>query len=195
MNDVFLKLIDQLNSSVVVLMLILILAFVLTYKIAAWLTAWTQRFDHHASRIEKIENMNHILISTQTKVDLIYQFVNPNATTRAASPIGLTPVGERVVSDIGALEIFKNHALNLTSTVKAKNPKNAYDIQQISFDVAKRQLIELLKESELKTIKEAAYKRGLLVEDILSVFGVLLRNKILEDMKIPIAEVDKGQST
>ena len=195
MTDVFFKLIDQLNSSVVVLLLILVLAFALTYKMGAWIGIWTQRSKHHESRIEKMEHMTHLLISTQTKVDLIYQFVNPNATTRAASPISLTPVGERVVSDIGALEIFKNHALNLTSMVEAKNPKNAYDIQQISFDVAKRQLIELLKESELKTIKEAAYKRGLLVEDIVSVFGVLLRNKILEDMKIPIAEVDKGPST
>jgi len=40
-------------------------------------------------------------------------------------------------------------------------------------------------------IKQEAYSKGILVSDILSVFGVLLRNYILDSKKISISEVDK----
>lgn len=187
MQDIFLKLIEQLNSSVFVLIAILVLAFLATFKLGGW----KQIFLHHDGRIQKVERIADTVIGIQTKVDLIYSLVNPNAPTRAASPIGLTPVGEDIVRKINAEDIFKAHAVKLISMVDGKNPKNAYDIQQASFEVAKKEFINLLNEAQLKCVKEEAYKRGLLVEDVLGIFGVMLRNKILEDRKIPIADVDK----
>jgi hypothetical protein len=57
--------------------------------------------------------------------------------------------------------------------------------------VARESMENLLNEEELTAVKDEAFARGLLVEDIMSIFGILLRNKVLEEKKIPIAEVDK----
>lgn len=187
MEAILSKLLSELNTSVFVLLVLLIATGWMLYKIGGW----KQTFSHHAGRIEKAERIADTVISIQTKVDLIYSLVNPNSPTRAASPISLTPVGHEIVTAISAEDIFKAHAVKLAAIVEGRNPKNAYDIQQISFDVAKKEFFNLLNENELRMVKEQAFKRGILAEDVMTVFGVLLRNKILADKNIPIAEVDK----
>jgi len=187
MQELLMKIVDQLNSSVVVLLAILALAFYAAYKVGAW----KQLFMNHAGRIDKVERIADNLIAVQTKVDLIYQYVNPNSPVRSSSPASLTKVGLEIVKNIGAADIFKTHMVKLISFVEEKKPKNAYDIQQISFAVSKKEFLNLLNEKELQCVKEEAYKKGILVEDVMGVFGILLRNKILEDKKIPIADVDK----
>lgn len=187
MDAVLTKLIEQLNSSVFILLVLLGAALVVVFKIGGW----KQIFLHHSDRIKNVESIRDTVIEIQTKVDLIYRNTNRQSTIQAMSPISITKVGEEIRSSIKADEVFKNHAVRLMAMVEAKNPQNAYDIQQESFGVAKKELINLLDEKELKCVKEEAYKRGIIVEDILVIFGVLLRNKILEDKKIPIADVDK----
>jgi len=187
MHDIFIKLIEQLNSCVFVLLAILILAFYIIYKIGSW----KQTFSFHGKRIDKMENAFDKIISLETKVDLIYQYSNPNATVRASSPANLTKVGLEIAEKIKADDIFKKYATKLVNLVENKKPKNAYDIQQVAFDVCKKEFLNFLNENELKIIKDEAFSKGLLMEDITLVFGILLRNKILEDKNIPIAEVDK----
>jgi hypothetical protein len=189
MQDILIKLIGQLNGSVFVLLAILVLAFYAVYKIGAW----KQLFLAHSDRIKKVERISDTVISIQTKVDLIYQYSNPNATVRSSSPASLTKVGAEIAEKINAENIFKQHAIKLISLVEGKSPQNAYDIQQVSFDICKKEFLNLLSENELKTVKEEAFNKGILIEDVLAVFGVLLRNKILKDKKIPIADVDKHE--
>lgn len=187
MEGIAIKLLEQLNSSVFVLIALLLVVFIMVYKAGAL----KEIFNHHNSRLDNVEKISDVVKELKTKVDLIYQYTNPNSPTRAQSPISLTVVGKEIIEKINADDIFKTHAVKLISLVEARHPKNAYDIQQISFEVAKKELINLLTEDQLKAVKEQAYNRGILVEDVLSVFGVLLRNKILENKNIPIAEVDK----
>ncbi|MFI5391517.1 MAG: hypothetical protein ACHQYQ_09155 [Bacteriovoracales bacterium] len=188
MEQIILKLVEQLNSSVFVLISILFFAGYLAYKMGAW----KQIFFHHTDRLEKIESMKDSVIEIKTKVDLIYQYSNPNSPVRSQSPVSLTDIGKEIQKKINALEIFQNYAVKLIGMVEGKNPQTAYDIQQTSFEVAKRELIKLLNEDELKMVKNEAFNRGILVEDIMGIFGVLLRNKILEDKKLSIADVDKN---
>jgi hypothetical protein len=42
---------------------------------------------------------------------------------------------------------------------------------------------EFLSDEELLKVKNEAFDRGLLIDDIISVFGVLLRNKLLTNKK------------
>jgi hypothetical protein len=187
MQEVLMQIISQLNSSVFVLLAILLIAFLATFKIGGW----KQTFIHHSDRLDKAEKICDNVIAIQTKVDLIYSLVNPNSPTRSASPISLTPIGIDIVRNIKADDIFVKHANKLINMVENKKPKNAYDIQQVSFEVAKKEFVNLLDEAELQCVKQEAFTRGILVEDVLGVFGVLLRNKILADKNIPIADVDK----
>lgn len=88
MEALLLALIGKLNSSVFVLFLILIITCIVLYKLGYW----THKFAAHDKRVENIENLARDVVSLTTKVDLIYQFVNPHSPVKAASPISLTTV-------------------------------------------------------------------------------------------------------
>ncbi|MDP8211666.1 MAG: hypothetical protein P9X22_00040 [Candidatus Zapsychrus exili] len=186
MPAVFLELINQLNSSVFILLTILICSFFIIYKVGKW----SEIFKHHDSKITKIEGLSEKVIELKTKVDLIYDNTNPRRTVAAMSPISLTDMGKEIVTKIEANQILEKYILKLTKEVDSENPKNAYDIQSASMKVAKEKMITFLNEKELNTVKQEAYTRGIIVQDVMSVFGLLLRNHILNQKGMPISDVD-----
>ncbi|MDD5476736.1 MAG: hypothetical protein PHG87_00780 [Candidatus Omnitrophica bacterium] len=183
---VLLQLMKQLNSSVFVLLAMLGCLFWVVYKVGKW----SEKFKHHADKILRIENLAEKFIELKTKVDLIYDNTNPRKTVAAMSPISLTETGKDIVSKISANKILEKYLPQLVKEVELENPKNAYDIQMSSMKLAKEKMIAFLNEEELNTIKQEAYSRGIIVQDVMSVFGVLLRNHILNLKSIPISDVD-----
>lgn len=186
MKEIVLALIGQLNSSVFVLLLILLLAGVLLYKMGTW----TQKFKTHDGKVEKLENLAEKVVSLTTKIDLIYQYTNPNAPLRAQSPVALTPVGHEISTNLRAGDLFNKYSARLISEVEKTAPNNAYDIQQASLQIAKSKMINMLDESELVKVKQEAFNRGILTEDVMGIFGIFLRNEILRQKGISLAEVD-----
>lgn len=186
MQAILAKLIDQLNSSVFILFAILCCAFWAIYKIGKF----AEKFKHHGDKLVKIESLSEKVIELKTKVDLIYENTNPRRTVAAMSPISLTDIGKEIVAKIGANKILEKYISKLTKEVESENPKNAYDIQMASMKVAKEKMITFLNEEELNIIKQEAYSRGIIVQDVMSVFGVLLRNYILNQKGMPISDVD-----
>ena len=59
--------------------------------------------------------------------------------------------------------------------------------------LAKGEMVKLLNDEELSLVKQEAYDRGLIVEDIMSVLGVLLRDHVLSKKGYPISDVDKHE--
>ncbi len=78
MHEVFIKLLEQLNSSVFVLLVIIVLAFYAVYKIGGW----KQLFLTHNTRIEKVEKMAERISSIQRRVDQLSHYSNPNAPAK-----------------------------------------------------------------------------------------------------------------
>ncbi|MGE3278509.1 MAG: hypothetical protein AB7J40_01755 [Candidatus Altimarinota bacterium] len=187
MQQLLLALVGELNSSVFVLFVILGIVVYGTYRLGCWHT----KFDVHDKRVEKIEGLAEKVVSLTTKVDLIYQNTNPNAPLRSNSPLSLTKIGEQILLAVDAENIFSKYSDRMISEVEKMSPNNAYDIQQASLDVARTKMIDLLDSKELSLIKQEAFNRGILVEDVMSVFGYLLRNHILDIKGIPLTDVDK----
>jgi hypothetical protein len=183
---VLLELIKQLNSSVFVLLAMLGCLFWVIYKVGKW----NEKFRHHSDKITRIENLSEKVIELKTKVDLIYENTNPRRTVAAMSPISLTEIGKEIANKIEANKILEKYLSKLIKEVDLENPQNAYDIQMASMKIAKEKMISLLNEEELNIIKQDAYSRGIIVQDIMSIFGVLLRNYILNQRAVPISDVD-----
>ena len=184
------QLFSQLNSSVFVLLIILILAFIAVFRIGKW----TQTFAHHDEKIKKTEDIaidvSKAIIEIRTKVDLIYMNTNPRKLIESKSPLTLTDLGRKVASEINAHQILEKYKRELIQEVEANQPKNAYDIQIFSLNITKEKMPQLLKEDDLVQIKDEAYKNGVLIEDIMSIFGILLRNDILHSKNIPVSDID-----
>ena len=191
MTSIILKLIEKLNSSVFVLILILAVAMFIIYRIGKW----TEKFKNQDDRISKAQDTSDKIIALSTKVDLIYQYVNPHPTVIARSPITLTDIGKEIETKIEANKILNKYITKLTKGIELSSPQNAYDIQVASMEAAKTKMIELLSEEELVLVKQEAYNRGILPEDVMSVFGVLLRNYILNTKGMPISDVDKHEAS
>ncbi|EKV57275.1 hypothetical protein A966_05338 [Brachyspira hampsonii 30446] len=180
--------IQQLNSSVIILVIILIFIIFLTYKLGKW----SEKFSNQDNKLSKIDDISDRLIKVETKIDLIYQHTNKNSPIMSNSPISLTDVGQKISKDMNANEILKKYLDKLENDTSLKDCNSAYDIQKNSMDLAKNKLIEYLNEEELLKVKNQAYNYGILVEDIMSIFGILLRNYILDKRGMSIHDIDKG---
>jgi len=75
MEAIFLKLIDQLNSSVVVLLLLLALAFYASYKVTNFMTSCNIKHDHSDKRLETVEEIRDTVIATRERVQIIYEML------------------------------------------------------------------------------------------------------------------------
>lgn len=180
-------LIQQLNSSVIILIVILILFIFLTYKLGRW----TEKFNNQDNKLSKIDDISDRLIKVETKIELIYQHTNKNSPIMSNSPISLTKVGKEISKNIDADEILKKYLDKLENDDELLKCNSAYDIQNISMNIAKYKLIKYLNEEELLKIKNQAYAYGILDEDVMSIFGILLRNYILKKKNMSIYDVDK----
>jgi len=187
MFELFVKILEQLNSSVFVLIVILIITIWLVFKLGKLI----EQFSQHKTKIEKIDFLSDKLVELTVKVDLIYQNTNPNKTVAAASPVSITPNGKAIADKINANQILQKYIGQLSILVEATSPKTAYDVQTASMAIAKGKMITLLNADEINAIKAEAYARGLLIEDIMAIFGVLLRDNILQKKGWSVSEVDK----
>jgi hypothetical protein len=183
MPEILNHLIYQLNNSVFVLIAILLLSFWTIHII----TKLMVKFSHHEDKLSKFDGLSEKLMEISTKVDLIYRNTNPHAHVHSYNPITITESGEEISMKINANPIFSKYASQLIALVEEVSPKNAYDIQIASMNVTKDKFIPLLDENELNTIKDIAFSKGLIVEDIMGIFGVMLREKLLEQKRIPVA--------
>ncbi len=163
MDPIITKIIEQLNSSVFVLLLVLAAVGYMLMKIGEW----KEKFSHHHNRIDNLETLSDKVLVISTKVDLIYQHVNPNSMVRANSPMSLTPTGEETARTINAEDLLTRYYSRLKHEVDDRNPQNAYDIQTESMLVAKNKLKRMMTANEINTIKNAAYQKGVIAEDIL----------------------------
>lgn len=191
MIEVLKILAQQLNSAVFVLLLLLVLAFILTSKISGWivyLKTDRKRLDKFEKKTE--DSMN-TLVELKTKVNLIYQIVNPNIPIKATSPLSLTTVGEKMKEQMNADIIFNRIVGSEKANIlKSHQEKNAYDIQMACIEWAKHNVPSLLTTEELSSIKKIAFDNGILLEDVLEILGMMMRDNILQELSMSIVDVD-----
>lgn len=212
--DVISLLIQQLNSSVAVLLVILIALFIVIYKAGGLI----QKYKDHKERLGKVENdINKIplveaknailaeriekterlcdeIVAIKTKVDLIYQNTQRNPTVVSNSPIIISKKGAEIAESLDAEKIFSKYSKVLIGEIEKEQPATAYDIQQLAMQIAKEKMETYFNADEIVAVKNQAFENGLLVEDIMAIFGVLLRDAYLELKDIPLSEVDRTKT-
>ena len=190
METIINKLLDQLNSSVFVLLGILAISYWAVFRVSKLMALFSQ----HKTKIEKVDTLSDRIIELTVKVDLIYQNTNPNRTVAAASPISITTTGKEISTKLNAEQILAKYIGSLSDLVEATLPKTAYDIQTASMTIARGKMMDFLNADEINAVKAVAYSKGLIVEDVMAIFGVLLRDEILKKKGLPVADVDKKQT-
>lgn len=102
------------------------------------------------------------------------------------SPVSLTERGEQVLYDSTGKFFVEENYPELKKNVEDKNPQNPYDIQEVSHKVA----MGLKNDKRISSIKYYAFKEGLVLDDILDIMGIFLRDKILAERGIAVEVID-----
>ena len=197
MKLIFYSLIEQLNASVFVLLLMLIGFYYVVFKVAEWLGKSEERESNTTKTLNKLEAKIDILPELKGKIELIYNSTLPanKKMIESHSPIPLTKIGKEVAQKIKAEDIIDKGYINIKDTIKANHTdifnQNAYDIQEIIFTYFSDRIETHLKADKLNSIKTEAYNRGVIVEDLYKILAVIFRDKLLRELKKPVSDIDK----
>ena len=97
------------------------------------------------------------------------------------SPLRLLEFGKSVSEDIAASEWAEKLAGTLKETVEGKD---AYEIQTFCFEYLKNP--DQYSNEERKTIHNAAYKRGIMAEEVRRVLAIELRDRLLKNAGLEV---------
>ena len=177
-----------------VLLILLVVCFFVVWKVAKFLGRWESKGEDLALLKSKWETdipaIRGSIQLLKITMDDIAQKVNPNAVVSSSSPVNLTDIGKEIASDIKADNFIERNAQKLVALIEKQNPKNAYDVQQACFLIID-ELEGLLSSAELEIAKKKSVENGMLLRHTLSIFAILLRDKVLENKGWSIGDVDK----
>lgn len=182
------SLVEQLNSAVFVLLVILGAVMWMIYKAGHIISRWT---DRENSIKELRQDWNRDIPYLKVRLDILYQQNSAGSSLKSTSPINLTDVGKEISAALDAPGIVEKHAKTLRGLVDKANPQTAYDLQQECFAIVDKHLPALLTDEELKIAKGRALHYGTPLDNVLAVVGVLLRDKLLAERGWPLDDVDK----
>jgi hypothetical protein len=131
------------------------------------------------------------LVEMKGKLDLIYQSMRKEKPVESNSPLRITDLGWRIANTIGAQAMLEKYRPLMRAYISTKPLANAYDIQVECMTAAKRIMADNLSINEMNTVKNEAFQRNLLVEDILGIIGIMFGDEILAEKGTPVSEVDK----
>ena len=119
MTEIFLKLSDQLNSSVFVLMALLVATGYALLKIGGW----TERFSHLNQKIDGALSLEKTVIRLEQLTELIYNNTLKTPLIKSFSPIVLTHTALEASASIGFDLLLKREFSKLSGLVEEKSPK------------------------------------------------------------------------
>ena len=120
---------------------------------------------------------NEFMSYMRDKIDQIFDRLPTEATT-SLSPVQLTDLGKQVSKDADAKLWVAEHALDARKQTEGMSP---YDVQQFCFSYVS---MERFDEVQERKAKDAAFKNGLTISEVLRVVAIELRNELLSEAQI-----------
>ncbi len=212
MNVFWTTILNQLNSSVAVLLVLLVIVIFMVWKLSSAITLWQYKHTEHDKKLAKAGDTNDKVIALEanigkavdfgeriirieTKLDMVFQKLSPNPFAQSQSPIALTSDGLEIAKKINVDETIDRLYSNFLALVEKKAPKTAYDIQECSFSVVREFILNELNEQELNALKNEAFNKGMPLDSFIIIYSIKLRDRILAEKNIPIVDIDTHDPT
>jgi hypothetical protein len=187
--ELLLKIVNELNSSVFVLIAILVVALWGMFKLGMIIN----HYNHFSKKQDKfdhsLDTIKDSLSLIKAKVDIIYnKYTN---TIKAHSPVSLTTQGEEISNAIRLDDLIIKYWEKISAQIKKNNPNNPYDIQIMSMNIANNIFENIFNDQEKVSIKKYAFETGRNLLEIYPIIGVLVRDKYLKEIGASLKEIDK----
>ena len=102
----------------------------------------------------------------------------PSRTDAGTSPVRLTDVGEEVSRNAKVKDWVAEHLKEVSQQAMSMSP---YDVQQLCFDYAN---IDNLDNEQKQLAKNAAFKSGVTISEVMRVYAIELRDEILDTTQV-----------
>jgi hypothetical protein len=188
MEAIFLKLIDQLNSAVVVLVIVLFIAFWATFKMGSIISLFNSFKEKNKEFDTGIGFIKDNLATIKATTDLLYQA--HLSTVKSHSPISLTEIGTNISSALRIEDKVTNHWEVIREEIEKKSPASPYDIQNMALELSRHCFDFIFNDAEKIEIKNYAYSTGINILEIYPIIGVIVRDRYLKEKNIPVTAVD-----
>lgn len=158
-----------------------------------------EKLSNHDKRMVEIENSREKLVDKLDNISnklsrltgQVQHMLNQDIGEDLAeshSPIQLNAQGKKVLEDSGIEKVIDPRFNDIVQSVKEKNPKNSYQVQEAVFEV----VYDLQSDENLKnTIEEGAFKSGRSPLQVLYVGALNIRDRVIQELKFDINDVDK----
>ena len=191
MQTIWLKIVEDLNASVGVLLIILIGLGFLIYKFGIFKGKWDAKSEDLSLLKKQYDESFPFL---KERINLIFQHTYPKAAIKTSSPAELTEIGKKIVDSLDAPKIIEKNKQNLESFIEEEKVDNAYDLQKSCFSVIEKNGEKLLNSQQLDMAKDLSVEYGIPLSHTLSVFAVLLRDTIIKSKGWKLGDIDKNKS-
>ncbi len=183
MDIILSTLIQQLNSSVFVLIAILVVVGWLLYKSGGWVQI-IKDFTENKDKIDaKIGDIQSNISEIKATTGLLYQA--HLSTVKAHSPLSLTVKGKRIAKDLKLRQKIKTHWRDLKKKIRDLTPSNnPYDIQGVCMGMPIECFEKYLTDKEQNEVKTYAYGHGINLLEIYPILGILMRDKYFKEEEI-----------
>jgi len=126
--------------------------------------------------------------SVGARIDEVLKHLALNKVSESKSPRALNDYGKQILTQSGIGTIVDDQLDNIVEKVRAKNPENAYQVQEMVLDVVQK----LIEDDKIKNeVEQAAFKSGVTVDVVLLVGGIYIRDKVLDKLDMHPEEIDK----
>ena len=140
-----------------------------------------------------LHSINTSLNSFRNSLD-IFITSRPSSVAESKSPLSLNSNGEKLAKELDAEKIIDRNFQELRRSVDAEELNNAFDVQQVAMSVARNFFASQKDDDLIIKAKDIAYNKGLPSLDLYTIFGILLRDKILEERGLVPNDIDKNTS-
>lgn len=158
----------------------------------------SEKLKDHDKKLNDLDYIKEKVVFIEGQINmvapLVVKMAGGLAIEKTASPKQLTDLGNEIASEIKALELVTSNISALEELIGFNGIDNPYDLQAACFDIAQKELSEIIGKEALEKIKQTAFDRGMTLELIFRVISFVLRDHLIE--KHPewsLAEIDKSK--
>ena len=189
METIFIELTKQLNSSVFILITLLLLSFCVVYKAGKIVGS----FKIFETKNNKIDDAIHEIKDSLSKVKAITELLYQThlSTVKNHSPTSLTLKGEEISKTISAESKINSYWISIRNELKKSHLINPYDIQVTALNIAQYCFENFFSEQERNEIKTYAFQMGINLLEIYPIIGIIIRDIYLKEQNISLEDIDK----
>src|SRR5688572_26849746 len=123
------------------------------------------------------------------RIDDAIILIAQGGLTKSSSPRQLSAAGTKVLHSAGIDTILEERLPEIVEKVQARNPVNAYQVQQYVFDVVRHFTID---HPELKNkLEQGAFNSGQILSVVLFLGSIYIRDKVLAKLGMKPDEIDE----